>query len=286
MNLVESTKTSKATFAKHDPVICAAPGLFRSLKKGEREKAKLDVTYTFGDGEQARFVGFEPLGADDMLFLQGLVALGGTGGVLLHPEPASSKGQQLRLFLKPEFDAAEKNGLVVRENINTLLKTIGLTGGKKNYENLKASLTRLAAITIIRTSGSKHGSFHLLSFMLDEFDGRLLVALNPEITEAIIGKRYTRIEIAESSKLNSCARLIHQRLCAWINQGESKAIYIDTLCDYVWPDTNPTPSAMKTRRSTVRSEALPQLQEIGWSVSIEGRGRETKCIIGRPKTEQ
>jgi hypothetical protein len=33
------------THARHDPAHCLAPGLFRSLKKGERRTGKLDVTY-------------------------------------------------------------------------------------------------------------------------------------------------------------------------------------------------------------------------------------------------
>lgn len=54
------------THARHDPMHCLVPGLFRSLKRGERKRLKLDVTYHYAENEQARFVGFEPLGADDM----------------------------------------------------------------------------------------------------------------------------------------------------------------------------------------------------------------------------
>ncbi|MBP8151671.1 MAG: replication protein C, partial [Xylophilus sp.] len=65
---------SNLTHARHDPMHCLAPGLFRSLKRGDRKKLKLDVTYRYGDNECARFIDFEPLGADDMRLLQGLVA--------------------------------------------------------------------------------------------------------------------------------------------------------------------------------------------------------------------
>ena len=54
------------THVRHDPAHCLAPGLFRSLKRGDRKRCKLDVTYTFGEDESMRFVEFEPLGADDM----------------------------------------------------------------------------------------------------------------------------------------------------------------------------------------------------------------------------
>lgn len=104
------------THARHDPMHCLVPGLFRSLKRGERKKLKLDVTYHYAENEQARFVGFEPLGADDMRLLQGLVALGGPKGIILTSEPTADLPKQLRLFLEPKFDAVGQDALVVREH--------------------------------------------------------------------------------------------------------------------------------------------------------------------------
>lgn len=115
------------THVRHDPAHCLAPGLFRSLKRGDRKRCKLDVTYTFGEDESMRFVGFEPLGADDMRLLQGIVALGGPNGILLTPEPTSETGRQLRLFLEPRFEAIEQDGLVVRESLTKLLSETGMT---------------------------------------------------------------------------------------------------------------------------------------------------------------
>ena len=91
---------------------CLVPGLFRSLKRGERKKLKLDVTYHYAENEQARFVGFEPLGADDMRLLQGLVALGGPKGIILTSEPTADLPKQLRLFLEPKFDAVGHQGVL------------------------------------------------------------------------------------------------------------------------------------------------------------------------------
>ncbi|MFO6132975.1 replication protein C, IncQ-type, partial [Pseudomonas aeruginosa] len=113
------------THARHDPMHCLVPGLFRSLKRGERKRLKLDVTYHYAENEQARFVGFEPLGADDMRLLQGLVALGGPKGIILTPEPTADLPKQLRLFLEPKFDAVGQDALVVRESMTSLLGEIG-----------------------------------------------------------------------------------------------------------------------------------------------------------------
>lgn len=265
-------RASEITHARHDPATCLAPGLFRSLKKGERKKQKLDVTYQYGE-ETLRFIGFEPLGADDLRFLQAIVAFSGPKGLLLDAEPKTDIGRQLRLFLDPRMDAAEKDALVIKESAARLLAEVGLSDGGKNIRSLKESLRRMANVTVIVSSGPREASFHLLSYALDEEDGRLLIAVNPRIAECVLGRRpYTRIEMAEVRALKSdAAALIHQRLCGWIDPGKRGRIELDALCGYVWPDTA-SGSTMRMRRKKVR-EALAELRAAGWTVTeyVEGK---------------
>ena len=282
--MVVVKKPNELTHARHDPAHCLAPGLFRSLKRGERKKQKLDITYSYGEGESARFVGFEPLGADDMRILQGLVALAGPEGLILTPEPQSDMARQLRLFLEPKFDAEEKDGLIVRERMTKLLAEIGLTNTGDNIKNLKASLLRMSNVTILATKGTRQASFHLLSYDFDSSDGRLFVALNPRIAEAVLGRRsYARIELAEVRRLQTDpARLIHQRLSAWIDPSKSRQVELDTLCEYVWHDPTDNPNTMKTRRQSVR-KGLAELAVVGWIVDEYARG---KFEISRPAVQR
>lgn len=268
------------THARHDPAHCLTPGLFRSLKRGDRKRHKLDVSYVFGKDESMRFVGFEPLGADDMRLLQGIVALGGPNGILLTPEPETPTGQQLRELLEPKFDAIEQDGLVVRESLTKLLHEIGLTDGGENIEALKASLLRMSNVTVFVKKDTKRATFHLMSHAFDEADGRLWVALNPRIAEAILGDRsHARIEMAEIRALKSDAvRLIHQRLCGWIDPGKSGRVEMDTLCSYVWPN-QASDTLMRKRRQRVR-EALPELTTVGWTLAEYAKG---KWEIKRPR---
>lgn len=269
------------THARHDPAHCLAPGLFRSLKRGERKRGKLDVTYTFGEGESMRFVGFEPLGADDMRLLQGIAALGGPNGILLTPEPTTETGQQLRLFLEPRFEAIEQDGLVVRESLTKLLSETGMTDSGDNIKTLKASLLRMSNVTILVTKGQRQAAFHMMSHAFDEADGRLWVALNPRIAEAILGRRpYARIDMAEVRALQTDpARLMHQRLCGWIDPGKSGRVELDTLCGYAWP-SEANAEAMKKRRQVAR-KALAELAALGWTVSEYAKG---KWEVKRPAT--
>ncbi len=268
------------THARHDPMHCLVPGLFRSLKRGDRKRLKLDVTYHYKEDEQVRFVGFEPLGADDMRLLQGLVALGGPKGIVLTPAPTAELPKQLRLFLEPKFDAVGQDALVVKESVSRLLTEIGLTDGGDNIKAVKASLLRMANVTVLVTKGGRQWSFHLLSYAFDDDDGRLFVALNPQITDAILGRRpYTRIEMAEVRALQTDpARLIHQRLCGWIDPGKTGRVVLDTLCGYVWPD-EANAEAMKKRRQKA-GRALSELAAVGWKVH---QYAETTWDIARPK---
>ncbi|MEW5679963.1 replication protein C, IncQ-type [Comamonas kerstersii] len=277
--MVKPKNKHSLSHVRHDPAHCLAPGLFRALKRGERKRSKLDVTYDYGDGKRIEFSGPEPLGADDLRILQGLVALGGPKGIILTPEPTADLPKQLRLFLKPKFDAEVQDALVVRESLTSLLSEIGLTDGGDNIKAIKACLMRMANVTVVVTKGSQQRSFHLLSYAFDEEDGRLFVALNPQITEAILGKRpYTRIEMAEVRALQTdAARLIHQRLCGWIDPGKARCVELDTLAGYVWPDET-NAEAMKKRRQKVR-KALAELVDVGWNVSEYAKG---KWEIRRP----
>lgn len=269
------------THVRHDVAHCLAPGLFRSIPKGERKKAKLDLTYEFGDDQTVRFIGFEPLGVDDMLFLQALVASAGPDGILLTPEPSTKTGQKLRALLDPQLDALKQDALIVRESLPKILSEVGMTDGGENIKSLKESLVRMSNVTVIAKNGRRQASFHLMSHAFDEETGKLWVALNPRIAESVLGRSsFVRIQMAEVRALQSDpARLIHQRLCGWIDPGKSGRIELDTLCGYIWPDPA-TDEAMKKRRQAAR-KAVAELIAVGWTVEEYSKG---KWRIERPKT--
>lgn len=267
------------THARHDPAHCLAPGLFRSLKRGDRKKLKLDVTYPYGEGEQIEFSGPEPLGADDLRILQGLIAMGGPKGIILTSEPSLEPAKQLRLFLEPKWEAAESDGLVIKGSYRALAKEIGYAN-IEDSKPIRECIERLWKVSIIVQSGKRRMGFRLLSeYASDDADGKLFVALNPRIAEAILGRRpHARIEMGEVRKLETDpARLMHQRLCGWIDPGKSGKVEIDKLCGYVWPDVA-NDEAMKKRRQAAR-KALAELVAVGWTVSEYAK---TKFDIKRP----
>jgi len=267
------------THARHDPAHCLAPGLFRSLKRGERKRGKLDVLYDYGDGRQIEFSGPEPLGADDLRVLQGLVAMAGPNGLVLSPEPKTEAGQQLRLFLEPKWEAVKEDALVVKGSYRALAREIGYAN-IDDSKPIRECIERLWKVSIIVQNGRKRQGFRLLAeYASDEQEGKLFVALNPLIARAIMGGRHVHIDMDEVRALKTDpASLIHQRLCGWIDPGKSGRIEIDTLCSYIRPD-QANDEAMKKRRQVAR-KALAELTALGWTVSEYAAG---KWEIGRPR---
>jgi len=272
------------THARHDPAHCLAPGLFVSLKRGDRKKFKLDVVYQLSENETIEFSGPEPLGVDDMRILQGLVAMAGPVGIVLSNDPKTETGKQLRLFLEPRWESVTENALVVKGSFRNLAKEIGYADidGGKTFRDIRASIERLWKVSIIARQGTQRKGYRLLSeYVSDETEGKLFVALNPRLTQAIMGERqHSRIEMQEVRALTTDpARLAHQRLSAWIDRGRTRRITIETLMAYVWPNTC-GPSGTRDRKARIR-KTLQEIEAVGWSIKEYAQG---KYEITRPRT--
>lgn len=266
--------------ARHDPAHCLAPGLFRAIKRGERKHKKLDVAYDYGDGRRIEFSGPEPLGADDLRALQGLVAMAGPNGLMLEPEPVTEGGRQLRELMEMRWEAVWDDTLVVKGSYRALAQEIGYANIDDTLP-IRECIERLWKVSIIVQHSRERRGFRLLSeYASDEGRGRLFVALNPLIAHAVIGnKKYIRISMDEVRALKSeSARLLHQRLCGWIDPGKKGKIATDTLCSYVWSD-EASDATMRKRRQRVRA-ALPELIALKWQVNEYARNMYE---IGRPE---
>ena len=254
------TETHRLTHAKHDHIHCSLPCLFQSKRRGPR--GHLDIRHQIKT-TTIRVVCFQQLGADDLRYLQGLVALAGVEGKLLSALPTLEVPRQLRESLQ---STSTSNAIFVSGNACTLLREIGLTDGGANLRGFRDSLIRLANVTIYVSRGDLDESFHLLSYRFDSGRGKFTVALNPLIAEAINGKRHTRIYLAEVRQITADAALIlHQRLCAIIAPGRARELKIPTLISYVWPEA-PTASAFSKQKQRLKS-ALAEIAETGWKIT-------------------
>ena len=157
----------------------------------------MNITYSHGKYE-VQFVCFEPLAADDLRFLQGLVAMAGPGRIELPPFPNDDTLIHLRGLLNAKGEGASMNGIFIQGKIGRLLTEIGMSDGGENIRSFKSSLKRLANVSIILALGARSASFNLLSYSFDLDTGEFNVALNPRLAQAVVGgKSYTRIEMSE-----------------------------------------------------------------------------------------
>lgn len=262
--------TNETVIIKHDRIHCLVPNLFRSQPKGVKRKS-LDVDYDYNDNTKIMIRGFESLGADDLLYLQGILALCVNKGRLRRqPRRSTSDTDRLWDTLKPKEEAINQEFLSVTFKIETLLSIVGLSTGKKNRDNLKRSLIRMSNVSFIfeQKKPKRIWGSSILGFSVCEKE--ITVALDLAITEAVCGGIYTVIPIEEVRQIKHApAKLLHQRFCAIIDPGSNCSFFIDKLIRYVYgDDAEQTPSrqVMNKRRETVK-KALNELSEIGWTIS-------------------
>lgn len=266
--------------ARMDRAHALAPGLFRSLGPGDRKRLKLDITYDYGNGEKLEFWGKEPLGVLDMRVFQGLVAMAGPDGrVLQNSETADDTGQRLLALLYEPAEAEIRNAVLkprsveVRDSLRRLAREIGAPEDGKTLNRIKEAIERLFGVTVMVRIGSKSLGSRLLSFYQSDDDtGSLRVSLNPRLAQAIIGGgAHARIDLIEARALTSDpARLIHQRLSAFVDPGKSREITAETLAGYVWPDPADTPRTARSRITKVRKAVDEIRTAAGWNIAKTG----------------
>jgi len=272
--IIVHRKVYDLTHAKHNPAICLTPGLFQSVKPNERKRTKLDITYKYGD-KTISFLGYEILDASDMRLLQFLVAMGTHAPTISKPiinvrEPhlfPILKTKDQNIINNAIVEGQKKDVIIIKTHIRKLLTEMNITTGGKNFQNIRTRLKRLASITIWVDNEKEEAAYYLLNYKFDKESEMLHIELNNTITNTIIqNTNYTLIELDEIRQLKTApARLVHQRLCGWINFGKNGTVGMDTLCDYIWTTPTLTHNIKKHRKQVIK-KTIEELKSIGWKI--------------------
>lgn len=244
------------------------------MQKGSRRKEKLDVTHTIGN-TTIHFTGFEPLGGNDLRLLQGLVAWAGPEGMELSPspEPTQRISSELRTSLEAVESGSAKDAIFFQVSLTSLLQEIGLSPSGGNLADAQKVLKRLASVTVFLSRGSITASSRLLSYVVDNETRKLWIALNTHLASAIIGEKpnFVRINLNEVRALQTEAgRIIHQRLCSWINPGATRKASVAVLCDYAWYSSPATRGCRRKRIERIH-KAVADIRQCGWKVCQDNR---------------
>ncbi len=263
------------TVARHDPAHCLIPGVFQTRKRGRRKGHNLDVSYRFNKTTSVRFIGFEPLGADDMRVMQGALAIAGAESrakTIDLDGQQSEIGKQLALLLEPKLEAVKQEAVAIRTTWRRLAREMGVGDGGQNFKDMEASLLRLSNVTAIIERDGWKWSCHLSSYAVHT-DGRLCISLNPRVSDAMLGRsQYTHIDMREvRAKLSDFTRILHQRLCAIVDPGQVQTVGLGTMINYVWPDLA-RPANVRKRRERIRKAMAELAATRGWYFTPQGDG--------------
>ena len=299
-------------YAKHDPAQCTVKGLFQPLKRNIRKGRNHTVLHKYSD-LTLEFSCFEPLGANDLRVLQGLLAL---GSPIADPEVLTAntppESQKLREGLNLSESANHLETLVVQASHYQLAKEIGLTlNSGSTFPRLRASIERMCKVYIVVTDkeGRRFGYNLIGGYTSQEKESLIRVALNPRLTAAILGERiaangsHTRIEMAEVRAIRGegadATRILHQYLSALTPPGAKREFIATTLCSQIWPQSPPPKKAKPedqrryqarlTKQNQRLRVVMARLADIGWHAEqiVDSRANSAqpayrKWVISRP----
>jgi len=275
------------------------PGLFRPLKRGDRQRQELHIVHK-SKLLTLEFRNSELLGANDLRVLQGILAIASPleAPEILTGTDTPSHRRELRKNLLLSDTACELKTLVVEGTYYQLAKELGYdeTSGK-NVTNFRACVKRLCGVlmSVSPKEGSSYTCQLMSQYSSDELKKQLTVALSPRLTDAVLGIRvaasgsHTRIEMVEvRKKMGEDTRIIHQYLCALFRPGEFRTITSETLINKIWPGQSTRETQQKHRERL--KIAMNELRDkIGWRcIQIaESRGNSRmknyrKWAITRP----
>lgn len=284
---------------KHNQTLGLMP-IFRTVKKGDREKYKLDIRkerpiYN-GKGkvidiEKIRVVCFEPLADDDQTVLFAILALctDEQRGLILGHTPETVQGVSLRKELfktktKQKPKETDSDGIMIHVSERELIKMCGKKDGGSSYDHLRENLFRLSSMFLHVENNREAYSSRLLAFYDDKVEGKISIGINPYSASAILGGQYSYISLKEHVGIKYApAKILHGWLSSWMPQGAKRRIGAPALCAHVYPNyEGVSEDSQRTYRSYTKKAAMA-LQEAGWKVSLEGRGDEAMYTIQRPR---
>jgi hypothetical protein len=239
--------------------------VFRPLRRGRREK--LDVETTWGEAS-IRWRGADQLGIGDQSVLLAVLEVAmeqlRQGARVRTDDGLWRKlGHQRHVFM-PEL-------VRVVTSYRRLAMLTGDHDGGCNFEEVRASLARLAETTVWVRLGEFVGSSRLLGWEVGD-DSEVVLALNWRLTQALQGSSsYARISIAERSRLRSeRAKALHAVLSCKVDVGKAWDGKLEHLQRYLWGDTLTEGSTRRQRHGRLRV-ALAEIERLpGWTATVSG----------------
>jgi hypothetical protein len=285
----------EALFAKSD-LAHATDGLFVPCNGRHRKRTAFRLPRrTIGEVDVS-FEGIEQLGVDDQSFLLAIAALIAQDAWKISPNPKGETAARLRASM----NLPEGSSIVLLAKSFSLQKLMHAAGygNSRNTAHAMKSLDRLRRVHVTEyRDGWSLQPMPLVSIDLREDCREVCLAINPRMSNAILGGQHIRIPLVERRALRSeVAKLLHFFICSYTKLGLSfcfgRAISIENLARHVWGED--LASMVSAKRSIRRKRLMDGLREIqertahlyppesGWEIQLIGA---SKVKIRRPPHE-
>lgn len=245
-------------------------GLFVPTKGIKRGKLLTEPVHI--GGARVQYQGFDQLGTDDQSVLLAVCAYLGIDGLIIKPHKPGDGvyARQLALDMNLEsrdgFPPEEKRKLISQKT--TYYNILKIAG----YRNLNATkdlrtiLNRLSNVQARYTTKKWDYSVNLLRYACNKVNNEIYVAINPEMTRALLGGQHAKISLYERQVLQTeVAKLLHFWMSGYIRFGCSlgkNGVHLNKLCRHVWgPNHDKASKYTVSRRKTHIKVALNQIAQ-------------------------
>jgi len=321
-------KRQDLTISMLDPLISGSLNLFRLTPRVIRDCSTLPPLHlgpvSFGaSGLMIEAICGKPLAGEDLEVLQMLVSVAAVQQLrVIARDKVPYSDDELELL--EAMHGTTYTSFPVHNRVElSLTNMLELLAWKTNqtYRNrLRESINRLSSVelTVHRDAQQDPDRYKLISCKHDlgisHKYRKTQILLNPRQSRILNTPRhksderaqYVKVHLAESRLLNTdILRILHLRLCQWIDPGASRTVSIEKLISYVTPEDDWLDQAAAHLRTTGDSprlqyratprriiEALNELErKLGWEVSNEHTHMGDKALkstiaIARPKDAQ
>lgn len=239
-------------FAVHEPAMAIAP-VFLVLQKKKTSRAKLDVTSKFGSST-LQWRGADALGIPEQSALLALLSIAGQQTFSI--DPNSAVGEKAKLLNQLSCEGPLSDVAVVIAHWRTIEIAAGYgSHSGKNIANIKRAVKRLAETTIWECHDGIEYESRVLSWIRGNGKG-VIIALNRRATDAIYGKQFVKISLAERNRLpDESTKALHAYLSGSMRLGSTRRLTIDKLQAHIWSG-EVTGSAHRSRDEKLRAALL------------------------------
>lgn len=296
-------KRTGGAFARIHSALCLAPGLFVSKAKAPRPASAANKVLAEQESGDVvfRFEGVAPLGTDDLRILQAVFMLASRPSNRIEintAEVRSATGMALVAGLGLTISPGEPTIAKMTTGTIAGLAAAGgyaeTAGGSRR--GVPDALGRLSKILVICLRNTQEVSrAQLLSTAdispgdkeLGEPGDTIAIALAPSLSTTLLTTsrgKHARIDQADINGLGQSgadvarARVLHMRLCGFIDPGKMRQAKASVLSEYVFGKTGSADTARRQLQDI--RKAIVRLQSLGWGIAGDERkaGRQVFTI--------